>query len=76
MPEEKHGRKGGKRDEKEVEGLQEKWRRDPVSGLFFGLILVMVGIVFFLSTQGWISRDDWWKYFIIGLGVIFLKGLL
>ena len=76
MPEEKPGRKGGKHEEKEAEGLQEKWRRDPVSGLFFGLILVLLGVVFFLSTQDWISRDDWWKYFITGLGIIFLIEVL
>lgn len=76
MPEEKPESKGGKRNEKKAEGLHEKWRRDPVSGLFFGLILILLGVVFLLSTQGWISRHDWWKYFIIGLGVIFLIEVL
>ena len=73
MPEEKPERR---HDEKEDEGMQEKWRRDPISGLFFGLILVVVGVVLFLSMQGLISWDDWWKYFIIGLGCIFLIEVL
>jgi hypothetical protein len=63
-------------DEKEDEEMQEKWRRDPISGVFFGLILVLLGVVFFLAAQDWISWGDWWKYFIIGLGVIFLIEVL
>jgi len=73
MSEEKPERR---HDEKEGEGMQEKWRRDPISGLFFGLILILLGVVFFLSAQGWISWGDWWKYFIIGLGFIFLIEVL
>ncbi len=71
MSEEKPERRHYEHDEKE-----EKWRRDPISGLGFGLILVLLGVVFFLSAQGWISWGDWWKYFIIGLGVIFLMEVL
>ena len=73
MSEEKPERR---HDEKEDEEKQEKWRRDPISGLVFGLIVVLLGVVFFLSAQDWISWGDWWKYFIIGLGVIFLIEVL
>ncbi len=59
-------------DEKGDEGVQEKWRRDPISGLVFGMILVLLGILLFLSAQGWVPWGDWWKYFLIGLGVIFI----
>ena len=76
MSEEKPERKHGEHDEKEGEGMQEKWRRDPISGLVFGLILVLLGVVFFLAAQDWISWGDWWKHFIIGLGVIFLIEVL
>ena len=76
MSEEKPEHKERKRGEKEDEGLQEKWRRDPISGLSFGLILILLGVTFFLAAQDLISWDDWWKYFIIGLGVIFLIEVL
>ncbi len=46
MSEEKPERRHREHDEKEGEGMQEKWRRDPISGLFFGLILILLGVVF------------------------------
>jgi hypothetical protein len=63
-------------DEKGGEGTLEKWRRDPISGVVFGLILAVLGVTLFLAGQGHISWDDWWKCFIIGLGVIFLIEVL
>ena len=74
MPEEKPERRH--QDEKGGEGTQEKWRRDPISGVVFGLTLAILGVTLFLAAQGRISWDDWWKYFIIGLGVIFLIEVL
>jgi peptidoglycan/LPS O-acetylase OafA/YrhL len=74
MSEEKPERR--RRDEKEGEGTQEKWRRDPISGVVFGLLLALLGVTLFLAGQQRISWDDWWKYFIIGLGVIFLIEVL
>jgi len=76
MAEERPEHEDRKRHEKEKEGLQEKWRRDPISGLCFGLVLVVLGVVVLLVMQDWISRDDWWKYFITGLGIIFLIEVL
>jgi hypothetical protein len=72
MSEEKPENKRRERDEEEGIGMRGRWHRGSNSGLFFGLILVLLGAVFFLPTQGYISWGDWWKYFIIGLGVIFL----
>ena len=74
MSEEKPERR--RHDEKEGEGTQEKWRRDPISGVVFGLILAVLGVTLFLAGQGHISWDDWWKYFFIGLGVVFLIEVL
>ncbi|MFH0914653.1 MAG: DUF5668 domain-containing protein [Chloroflexota bacterium] len=60
------------------EGNQERmhgmgrWHRRHNPGLFWGLLLILLGAVFFLSQQGIIPQNDWWKYFLIGLGVIFL----
>jgi hypothetical protein len=42
------------------------------SPIFIGLILILLGSLFFLSEQGFIAHDRWWQYFLIGLGGIFL----
>jgi hypothetical protein len=43
-----------------------------VSGLLPGLILLLLGIIFFLHQLGALSKDEGWQYFLVGLGVIFL----
>jgi len=76
MSEEKPESKERKRDEKREEGMQEKWRRDPISGVVFALILLILGVLLTLAVQGVILWDDWWKYFIIGIGVVFIIEVL
>ena len=44
--------------------MRERWH-----GLFWGLLLIWLGVSLLLSMQGF---GAWWQYFIIGLGVIFL----
>ncbi|MBM2825460.1 MAG: rane protein of unknown function [Dehalococcoidales bacterium] len=63
-------------DDREGEWMQHHWHHNSSPGLYAGLILVMLGVVFFLSSQGLIGRGDWWKYFIIGLGSLFLIEVL
>ena len=51
--------------------MREKRGRDPLRGLFWGLVLILVGVLFFINLQG----TDWdilWKYLLIGLGAIFI----
>ena len=43
-----------------------------LSPIFIGLILILLGVLFFLSNQGIVGWGEWWKYFLIGLGGIFL----
>jgi hypothetical protein len=57
--------------------MREARRRDPWHGLFFGLLLVLMGGLFLSTQQGWIAGDIWWKYFLIGMGGLFiLDGLV
>lgn len=74
MQEEKGSRKHHmERNEKEHdEGVGEKWRRDPFSAIFFGLIVLSAGILFLLAAQDYIWWSEWWMYFLICLGAILI----
>jgi hypothetical protein len=37
-----------------------------------GLILILLGVLFLMSEMGRVSWTDWWAYFLVGLGGIFL----
>ena len=47
-------------------------KRDPYSGIFGGLILILLGVLFLLATMDVVSWGDWWAYFLVGLGAIFV----
>ena len=82
MPEEKnekgHDEKG--RDEKgrHVERERrhdekgEKYRKDPLSAIFLGLIIIWAAVLWFLRAEEIIVSGEWWQWFIVGLGAIFI----
>jgi len=37
-----------------------------------GLILILLGVLFLFTEMDKISWEDWWAYFLVGLGAIFL----
>jgi hypothetical protein len=45
---------------------------DPLRGLFWGLLLILVGVLFFINQQSGLDWDILWKYLLIGLGSIFI----
>jgi PAS domain S-box-containing protein len=45
---------------------------DPLRGLFWGLLLILLGILFFVRGRAWLNDTAWWQALVIGLGVIFL----
>ena len=51
---------------------RERMERDPLRGLLPGLILILLGILLFLATQGSLPWDIWWQYLLIGLGAVFI----
>jgi hypothetical protein len=55
-----------------VEDERKKRRNDPVSGITGGLIIILLGVVFLLTTLDYISWGDWWAYFLLGLGLILI----
>ncbi len=58
--------------EKNNKGEVKGNKRDPYSGIFGGLILILLGVLFLLATMDVISWADWWAYFLVGLGGIFI----
>ena len=44
----------------------------PLPSLTGGLILILLGVLFLLSEMGRIGWSDWWAYFLVGLGAIFI----
>jgi len=57
---------------KNNQGSEKGPKRDPYSGIFGGLILILLGVLFLLATMDVISWGDWWAYFLLGLGTIFI----
>lgn len=47
-------------------------KTDRYSGITGGLILILLGVLFLLSTHHYIAWYDWWAYFVMGLGVILI----
>jgi hypothetical protein len=49
-----------------------KPKQDPRPKVSGGLILIFLGVLFLLTEMDRISWADWWAYFLVGLGGIFL----
>jgi asparagine N-glycosylation enzyme membrane subunit Stt3 len=52
--------------------VDRKQQRQRGSGIFTGLVLIVLGLSLFTATHGWISWESWWQYFLIGIGVVFI----
>ena len=74
--EEKHEKDEKARNEKEEKSQEEKWRHDPLGRVIFGLIVIAVGVLLLFASQGNIAWEDWWAYFLLTLGGIFLFEVL
>jgi hypothetical protein len=51
---------------------KENPKQIPQPKLTGGLILILLGVLFLLTEMGRISWMDWWAYFLVGLGGIFI----
>jgi hypothetical protein len=51
---------------------KERRDNDPLRGLFWGLLLIMLGLIFLAWQQNWLSDDNWWQYLLVGLGTVFI----
>ncbi|MBN1189211.1 MAG: PAS domain S-box protein [Dehalococcoidales bacterium] len=65
-----HSRRQVRRELRKVD--RQPKQSDPLRGLFWGLLLVLLGILFFIKGREWLSDLGWWQAVVIGLGVIFI----
>ncbi|MCR4392933.1 MAG: histidine kinase [Dehalococcoidales bacterium] len=49
-----------------------KRQRNPYRGLFWGLLLILLGVLFFIEERGWLVETEWWEALVIGLGAILI----
>jgi CHASE2 domain-containing sensor protein len=47
-------------------------KKSALSDIFGGLIVLAIGLSFFLAANNVISWDKWWAYLLIFLGVVFI----
>ncbi|MBN2010232.1 hypothetical protein JW960_12875 [candidate division KSB1 bacterium] len=45
--------------------------KDTLSRIFTGLLVIWLGITFYMNNMGWLD-GAWWAYFVMGIGVLFL----
>jgi hypothetical protein len=67
--EKRHEKEDEKRQEKQFD---EKFRRDPVRGIFLAVILIWGGVVALIGTAINVSWWKGWAIFLTGTGVILL----
>ena len=70
--------KAEKSEKSEKGEKNEKGRGGNIMGpLVGGLILVWLGVTLYAQQSGLIASDNWWAYFIVGIGVILMiQGLV
>lgn len=50
--------------------VEEKWRGDPLGGVFFGLFLIVVACIYLFRE--YLPAEPWWAWIIIAIGCIML----
>jgi cation transport ATPase len=65
-------REKSEKREKEEKGEKEEKSEDKTLPLVGGLILVWLGISFYLVQAHYIDWNEWWPYFLIGIGVVLI----
>lgn len=52
------------------EEIHEKWRGDPLGGVFFGLLLIFIACVYLFREK--LPEGPWWAWLIAVVGFTFL----
>jgi hypothetical protein len=49
--------------------MDEKWIRDPISAILWGMAILFIGIYVAIAAAGVIPWDHWWSYILIAIGL-------
>jgi hypothetical protein len=49
--------------------MDEKWIRDPISAILWGMAILVIGVSVALAAAGVIAWDHWWSYILIAIGL-------
>lgn len=67
----------GERDEKNEKSEKNEGSGRMWGGIMGGLILLWLGVSFLLRQYNYVTSNNWWNIFMVGLGVIIiLRGLM
>jgi hypothetical protein len=50
--------------------MDEKWIRDPISAILWGMAILGIGVFVALAAAGVIAWDHWWSYILIAVGLV------
>lgn len=68
-----YGREYYRHEKHEKEEKREKHEKGTLSGAFTGgVILIVLGMAFYLSQLGYISATRWWAWFVVALGAVII----
>ena len=78
------GYSGGRYEKQEKNEKQEKREKNEkgtggerTGAITGGLILIWLGVIFFLQENNYISSGNWWAYLLMGIGaILILQGVL
>lgn len=59
------------KQEKHEKGEKSGWR-GMLGAVVAGLILMWLGVTFFLEQNGYLPSDIWWAYFVSGVGIVLI----
>ena len=60
----------GRRYMPEDESIEEKWSKDPLGGVFFGVFLIVIAGIYIFRDQ--LPGEEWWYWIVVGIGCVFL----
>ncbi|MCX5997551.1 MAG: hypothetical protein NTV42_08130 [Chloroflexi bacterium] len=55
---------------------EERSKGDPLRSLLWGLAFIALGSLLFAHSQGWLTDDKWFPYFLISVGTICVAEVL
>ena len=64
--------KGEKAEKGEKGEKHEKQTFGPLGPVVFGVVLIMLGLLFYLRMTGWMAEPTLWAYFFVAIGIVII----